>query len=456
MFIFSSAAPKRSTTSFRISIASTTITVLTVLTMTGCTSPDSTAQNPTGVAGQVSEETFSASDFMFVQMMIPHHDQALQMAGLASARALSPQILDLATQISVAQNSEINLMKSWLTSLGITQMPDLESLGAHAGHMDGVLTDAQMEALRQARGPEFDRLFSEFMIEHHLGAISMARDVLAQSDGSVQGAPEVKALARAIIVEQEEEIVFLKSIIDSRESLSRTAISPARSHVHDALIRGESLFIGTHSGIYQVNVQTGSAERIGKSNDDFMALAGQPENVMVASGHPGTGSAMSNPIGLIRSTNQGVTWDRVSLEGEVDFHALAIEDNQIVGWDTRGPLQWSRDGGQTWISGPSVEVISLTWFKGTVWMTTPDQGVLKWNPGDMETVAVDLPAMLLSTSPNADAIWRVDADGNVHRSLDFQSWAQVGTVKEIEALAADFDHAYAVTAQSFQLLSLDN
>ena len=455
MSIFRSAAHKLSTKSLLISMACT-ITVLTALTMTGCSSQDSTAKNPAQVAGQVSEETFSASDFMFVQMMIPHHDQAVQMASLASARALSPQILDLATQISVAQNSEINLMKSWLTSLGITQMPDLESLGAHAGHMDGVLTDAQMEALRQARGPEFDRLFAEFMIEHHLGAISMARDVLAQSDGSVQGAPEVKALARAIIVEQEEEIVFLKSIIDSRESLSRTAISPALSHVHDALIRGESLFIGTHSGIYQVNVQTGSAERIGKSNDDFMALAGQPENVMVASGHPGTGSAMSNPIGLIRSTNQGVTWDRVSLEGEVDFHALAIEDNQIVGWDTRGPLLWSQDGGQSWTGGPSVQAKSIVWFQDSVWITTPDQGLLKWNPGDMTTVAVGLPTVLLSTSPKGDAIWRVDADGSVHRSLDLQSWTQAGSLKEIEALAAEFDHAYAVTAQSVQRLSLDN
>jgi len=74
----------------------------------------------------------------------------------------------------------------------------------------------------------------------------------------------------------------------------------------------------------------------------------------------------------------------------------------------------------------------------------------------MTTVAVGLPTVLLSTSPKGDAIWRVDADGSVHRSLDLQSWTQAGSLKEIEALAAEFDHAYAVTAQSVQRLSLDN
>ena len=203
MSIFRSAAHKLSTKSLLISMACT-ITVLTALTMTGCSSQDSTAKNPAQVAGQVSEETFSASDFMFVQMMIPHHDQAVQMASLANSRALNPQIIDLANQISAAQNSEIQVMESWLMSMGVTQMPDLDSLGAHAGHMDGVLTESQMETLRQASGGEFDQLFGEFMIEHHLGAISMAQDVLNQ--GTNQGDPAVKALAQSIIGEQEEEL----------------------------------------------------------------------------------------------------------------------------------------------------------------------------------------------------------------------------------------------------------
>ena len=453
MSIFRSAAHKLSTKSLLISMACT-ITVLTALTMTGCSSQDSTAKNPAQVAGQVSEETFSASDFMFVQMMIPHHDQAVQMASLANSRALNPQIIDLANQISAAQNSEIQVMESWLMSMGVTQMPDLDSLGAHAGHMDGVLTESQMETLRQASGGEFDQLFGEFMIEHHLGAISMAQDVLNQ--GTNQGDPAVKALAQSIIGEQEEEIVLLKSMIGASDKPARIDISPALSHVHDAVVSGGLIYIGTHSGIHRVDTSTGSSELIGDSKDDFMSLAGQPEKVMVASGHPGVGSSLSNPIGLVKSANQGLTWESISLEGEVDFHALAINENQIVGWDTRGPLLWSQDGGQSWTGGPSVQAKSIVWFQVSVWITTPDQGLLQWNPGDMTTVAVGLPTVLLSTSPKGDAIWRVDADGSVHRSLDLQSWTQAGSLKEIEALAAEFDHAYAVTAQSVQRLSLDN
>ena len=455
MIMYRSAVNKPSTKS-RLVLMASTVTVLTVLTVTGCSSQDSTATNPTQIAGQVSEETFSASDLMFLQMMIPHHDQAVIMAGLASSRALNPQIMGIANQISASQNSEIQVMKSWLNSMGVMQMPGLDSMGAHAGHMDGVLTDSQMEALRQASGDKFDQLFAEFMIEHHLGAISMARDVLEQGEGTSQGDPAVKALAQEMISTQEEEIVLLKSMFGTSKTTALTNISPALSHVHDAVLSGDSLFIGTHSGLHQVDASTGNSELIGESNDDFMSLAGQPEKIMVASGHPGVGSSLSNPIGLVKSTNKGLTWESISLEGEVDFHALAINGDQIVGSDTRGPLLWSQDGGQNWTSGPTVEVISIVWFQDTVWITTPDQGLLNWNPGDMATVAVGLPTILLSTSPKGDAIWRVDADGSVHRSLDLQSWTQAGSVKEIEALAAEFDHAYAVIAQSIQLLSVNN
>jgi uncharacterized protein (DUF305 family) len=141
---------------------------------------------------------FSGEDLMFAQMMIPHHEQAIEMSDLALANSDNSEVRDLATKIRAEQGPEIELMKSWSDS----------SMGSHAGHMmDGMLSDDEMNELKGARGVEFDRLFLEGMIKHHEGAIEMADDVVDSKN------VEVSQLAKSIIAAQRTEIEYMKELL---------------------------------------------------------------------------------------------------------------------------------------------------------------------------------------------------------------------------------------------------
>ena len=134
---------------------------------------------------------------MFAEMMIPHHQQAIEMSDLALKNSTNPEILALAQEIKDAQAPEIEQMKSW----GASSM-------AHMGHMmDGMLSDEEMSELAAARGGEFDRLFLEGMIKHHEGAIDMA-DMVIDSKNA-----EVAALANSIIEAQRAEIATMKELL---------------------------------------------------------------------------------------------------------------------------------------------------------------------------------------------------------------------------------------------------
>lgn len=144
---------------------------------------------------------------MFARMMIPHHEQAVEMSTLAETRAQDPQIKALAAQIKAAQQPEIDLMKSWLDEAG--------HMGGDMGHgmgdmaMPGILTDRQMAELKAASGQKFDLLYAQYMIEHHKGAIEMARDVEDSAN------PAVAELARGIIAAQEKEIAQMQAFVDT-------------------------------------------------------------------------------------------------------------------------------------------------------------------------------------------------------------------------------------------------
>ena len=162
------------------------ILVIAALLLTSCASSEN------------SGAEYSAQDLMFAEMMIPHHEQAIEMSDIALAKSQNSEVLALATQIKNAQAPEIDQMKSW----GGT------SMGSHAGHMmDGMLTDEEMQALSAAMGKEFDRLFLEGMIKHHEGAIDMAEMVVQSTN------QEVSTLANAIITAQKEEIVRMKELL---------------------------------------------------------------------------------------------------------------------------------------------------------------------------------------------------------------------------------------------------
>lgn len=138
--------------------------------------PESAPEPPSGA-------DFNQSDIAFMQMMVPHHAQALEMSRLAARHARSADVRRLASRIRAAQAPEILAMSSWLTErdVDVPQAGEDHSAYEHGTHgsrrMGGMLTGAQMSELARARGAEFDQLFLLGMISHHRGAVQMASTV---------------------------------------------------------------------------------------------------------------------------------------------------------------------------------------------------------------------------------------------------------------------------------------
>ena len=147
---------------------------------------------------QDASSTYSSQDIMFAEMMIPHHEQAIEMSEIAFKNTTNPDVLALAEQIRGAQEPEIEFMKSW---------PGVNSMGRMGHTMMGMLDDNEMEMLRVSTGADFDRLFLEGMIKHHEGAIDMAEMIVDSAN------PEVAKLGDSIIASQSAEIQAMKALL---------------------------------------------------------------------------------------------------------------------------------------------------------------------------------------------------------------------------------------------------
>jgi uncharacterized protein (DUF305 family) len=162
------------------------------------------------IAAQPTPTTSAAADHnnqdvMFAQMMIPHHQQAVDMAKLAETRASKADVKELAKQIEAAQDPEIQMMSDWLKSWGVA-MPSTMPTMDHG--MPGMMPEADMKKLEGLSGAAFDKAVLEMMIKHHEGAIEMARQEL--SSGASEPA---KKLADAIISGQSAEITKMKQLL---------------------------------------------------------------------------------------------------------------------------------------------------------------------------------------------------------------------------------------------------
>ncbi|WP_328356950.1 DUF305 domain-containing protein [Streptomyces sp. NBC_00445] len=154
---------------------------------------------------------FNDADVMFAQMMIPHHEQALEMAELADGRASDAEIKDIAGKIEKAQDPEIQTMKGWLESWNKpTAAESMEGMDHSGGSgTGGMMSDEGMADLKAMKGAEFDKMFAQMMIEHHDGAITTAED--EQKNGKNADA---KKMADAIVKGQSAEVEQLQDILD--------------------------------------------------------------------------------------------------------------------------------------------------------------------------------------------------------------------------------------------------
>jgi uncharacterized protein (DUF305 family) len=164
----------------------------------------------------------SQADVEFMQGMIMHHSQAVEMTALIPSHTENKDLRLLGARISSSQSSEVKFMQRWLaargesTSMAMPGMPDMDMSGRPMPLMPGMLTPQQMEALHQAKGAEFDHLFLAGMIQHHQGALTMVDD-LYKTAGSGQTA-DLFDFTTDVDSGQRAEIKIMQSMLEKEPS----------------------------------------------------------------------------------------------------------------------------------------------------------------------------------------------------------------------------------------------
>ena len=174
----------------------------------------------------LSRTTFTPGDVLFMQHMVVHHGQAVEMVELLRAKGADPKVKLMGERIALSQEAEIELMRNWLADRGQAQAMEMHASHAgmshagHAGHsmpasgtpiMPGMLSPAQMQTLAAASGTDFDRLFLQGMIQHHQGALDMVDDLLAQPDAAQD--PMLSDFASSVVADQSAEILRMQSLL---------------------------------------------------------------------------------------------------------------------------------------------------------------------------------------------------------------------------------------------------
>ena len=200
---------------FRRASGAAILAVVLATTAAACSNDDDASTNTStsssgvtttggGTSGAELPDEVNDADVAFVQGMIPHHEQAIEMSEMVIANGDDPTVIALAEQINTAQGPEIDQMNTWLDEWGI------EPTGSDGmDGMDGMMSDDEMNAMSDTMGADLDRMFLEMMIRHHEGAIQMAEVELDEGSNA-----DVLALARAIIDGQQAEIDQMQSMLD--------------------------------------------------------------------------------------------------------------------------------------------------------------------------------------------------------------------------------------------------
>jgi uncharacterized protein (DUF305 family) len=166
----------------------------------------------------VQAAAHNQADMNFAHMMIPHHEQAVEMSDIILAKqGIDPRVVDLAKQIKAAQGPEIEKMQGWMSQWGMGGMGGMDhggmtgmpGMGDMSG-MEGMMSQADMDALKNAQGVDASKLFLTGMIKHHQGALTMAQDEIKNGQF-----PDAVAMAKSILESQQKEIDTMNQILNS-------------------------------------------------------------------------------------------------------------------------------------------------------------------------------------------------------------------------------------------------
>jgi hypothetical protein len=219
---------------------------------------------------------------------------------------------------------------------------------------------------------------------------------------------------------------------------SSTGSTMPDAHIHGLSVSSKTgqVLLATHDGLFDMTKQP--TAKIGTTNDLMGFSGGTDHGVLYASGHPGADSDLPNPLGLIRSTDGGKTWEQLSRQRESDFHALTATKSGIVGFD--GTLRTSPDG-KTWNTVATdfvPAVLAGSPASDTVLATTP-QGIRRSTDSGKTWSAVKSgPVIQFAAFASPTDAVGVEPDGTVHYSADAgATWTRKGQIHDtVQAVAA--------------------
>ncbi len=169
----------------------------------------------TDKATDLSQVQYTGADIKFMQGMIGHHAQAIEMAALVPTHTSNDGLKKLALRITVSQEDEIGMMQHWLRERG-QRVPDRNEMHRHgATLMPGMLTPDEMQQLATARGADFDRLFLEGMIKHHGGALTMVQELFATPGAGQE--PDIFSYASDVDADQRMEIERMAAMLKEHQ-----------------------------------------------------------------------------------------------------------------------------------------------------------------------------------------------------------------------------------------------
>jgi photosystem II stability/assembly factor-like uncharacterized protein len=227
--------------------------------------------------------------------------------------------------------------------------------------------------------------------------------------------------------------------------------APDWGHIHNLSLKGETLFIGSHDGMWKQEQQQ-EPVLVSAPAFDVMGLT-QNGDRWLASGHPGPEMNSPGNLGLMASDDGGVTWQSVSLSGEVDFHRLVAADNVVVGLSAHDrTLLRSEDGGQTWLNlgSPPLYDLAVDPKNATVVVATTSDGLVHSADAGRTFTPIASPALLAFLAWTDSGLYSASTDGQVFVSTDEgTTWKARGEMEgQPESFAADASTVISLVGDS--------
>jgi hypothetical protein len=228
-------------------------------------------------------------------------------------------------------------------------------------------------------------------------------------------------------------------------SISTVDVGREWGHIHDIVVQGEKLWVGTHYGLWRLDLADEVMATPVDRTLDVMGLTHVSESTLLASGHPALGERGPSNVGLLQSTDGGASWETLSLSGTADFHRLTSAGDLVLGISSHdGRLYRSTDGGRTWAEPQQTDLFDMaiepTQARNV--LGTSANGLQRSSDGGQRFVLQPGAPLLVFIHWDALGVVGIDGDGQIWTSPDAGSpWNRAGRVEgELRALASDGQH----------------